>query len=338
MIEFKENFALNTFNSFRIDSQAKFFVELKNENDIHELTQSEIYKKNPIFILGGGSNVLFTKNFDGLIIHPLITGIEIISETDTDVYIKSGCGVVWDDLVQYAVNNNWGGIENLSDIPGHVGACPIQNIGAYGVEVESVIEKVEGIDLKENKKLVFSRNQCHFGYRSSIFKSQYKNKLLVTNVFFKLQKPPHNLNLSYVALSKEIEHCKEKNIKSVREIVTKIRGSKLPKVSESGSAGSFFKNPVVSKEVAYSISSKYPDAPQFKTEGGKVKLSAAWLIDKSSCKGLLIGDAVTYSKQPLVIVNLGNATGDDVLNLSKLIKDKVYNIFGISLEPEVNII
>jgi UDP-N-acetylmuramate dehydrogenase len=338
MIDFKENFRLKPFNTFGIDAKAKFFVEISNENDVSELIQSEIFKKFNRVILGGGSNMLFTKDFDGLIIHPLIKGIEVIKETSSDVLIKTGCGVVWDDLVLYVVGNNWGGIENLSDIPGNVGASPIQNIGAYGIEVESVIEKVEGFDLTVGKKVEFTHDQCQFGYRNSIFKKHYKNNFLVTQVVLRVQKPPHRLNISYTALAKELENHKEKNICTVREIVKKIRGSKLPETSKLGSAGSFFKNPVVANEVALSITSKYPEAPNFPADEGKVKLSAAWLIDKSGCKGLQNGDAATYNIQPLVIVNLGKAKGDDVWQLSKMIQNKVYKTFGVLLEPEVNIL
>lgn len=338
MIHFKENFQLKSFNTFGIDAYAKYFVEITCETDIHELIQTQTFKQNNRTILGGGSNILFTKDFEGLMIHPLIADLDVIDETNDYVKIKAGCGIIWDDFVSYAVNNGWGGIENLSDIPGNIGACPIQNIGAYGSEVESVIEKVIGYDLDENRIIEFTHDQCEFGYRTSIFKTKLKNRILITHVLFRLNKVPHHLNISYSALVKELENSESKTIQKIREIVMKIRGSKLPQVSKIGSAGSFFKNPIVEEKVVQKIVSEFPSAPVFPAENSKKKLSAAWLIDQSGCKGLQVGDAATYSLQPLVLVNNGNATGAEVLNLSRLIQKRVEDKFGISLEPEVNIL
>lgn len=338
MAEFKEYFPLINYNTFRVEATTRYFVEICNNNDINELIGSNIFSKNKRFIIGGGSNVLFTKDFDGLVIHPSIKGIDYIEETNKETLVKVGCGVIWDDFVQFAVENDLAGIENLSGIPGHVGACPVQNIGAYGTEVENVITKVEGIHLNTNKRIEFNHDQCKFGYRNSIFKKEYKNDFLITHVTFGLKKDPYLLNTSYTALTKELENYKEKNIKTVREIIKKIRGVKLPEVTKLGSAGSFFKNPVVAEEIASSILSKYPGSPSYKTENGMIKLSAAWLIDQSGCKGLQVEDATTYQYQPLVIVNKGKATGNDVLLLSKKIIEQVNKTFGILIEPEVNII
>jgi UDP-N-acetylmuramate dehydrogenase len=338
MVELKENFSLQSFNTFGINASAKYFSKVGTDEELGELIESEEFRMNPHLILGGGSNILFTKDYNGLVIHPSFIGIEIIEETKTDVLIKCGSGFVWDKLVQYAVDRGWGGIENLSDIPGNVGACPIQNIGAYGVEVNQVIETVYGTDLLENKKLSFNREQCNFGYRDSIFKKQYKNNFLISHVNFRLKKTPHVLNSSYAALAKELDHYSEKNINTIRKIVLEIRRSKLPEVSNLGSAGSFFKNPVVSEIIANKNFSEYPDCPKFRSESGLVKLSAAWLIEQSGCKGLQNGNAATYLKQPLVIVNLGNATGKEIFNLSKIIQNKVQEKFGILLEPEVNFV
>jgi UDP-N-acetylmuramate dehydrogenase len=338
MVEIKENFSLQEYNTFGIDVFAKYFIKVSKEEELDQLIESELFRNNPHLILGGGSNVLFTNDYAGLVIHPSIGGIEIIEETKTEVLINCGSGIVWDELVQYCVEHDWGGIENLSNIPGNVGACPIQNIGAYGVEVKQVIEKVEGFDLKDKSKLTFLRDQCDFGYRDSIFKRQYRNDFMITHVSFRLKKTPHSLNTSYIALTKELEKYSQKTIQTIRKIVIEIRRSKLPDVNILGSAGSFFKNPVVSEEISNKISSLYPDSPKFRSENGLIKLSAAWLIDRSGCKGLQFGNASTYLQQPLVIVNLGNATGKEIMTLSKIICEKVNEKFGVILEPEVNII
>jgi UDP-N-acetylmuramate dehydrogenase len=338
MVEFKENFSLLSFNTFGINASANYFANICNELEIDELIDSEPFRKNSRLILGGGSNILFTDDFTGLVIHPAFGGIEIIDETKTDVVVKCGSGVVWDELVQYAVEKDWGGIENLSYIPGNVGACPIQNIGAYGADIKQVVEKVEGIDLRNKKRLSFLPEECKFGYRDSIFKKELKNDFLITHVSFRLKKPPHKLNVSYSVLAKEFENYNEKTIQSIRDIVIEIRRSKLPEVTELGSAGSFFKNPVVPNDIANKIFSAYPDCPKFRSENGQFKLSAAWLIDRSGCKGLQFGDASTYILQPLVIVNLGNASGKDIVLLSKTIQEKVFERFGLMLEPEVNFV
>jgi UDP-N-acetylmuramate dehydrogenase len=338
MVELKENFSIKPYNTFGIDVNTRYFAQIANHQDLFELTSTEIFRNNPHLILGGGSNMLFTDDYTGLVIYPSFGDIEIVDETESDIIIKCGSGIVWDELVQYAVEKQWGGIENLSGIPGNVGACPVQNIGAYGVEIEQVVERVDGIDLRNINKLSFIKKQCNFGYRDSIFKKEFKNDFLITHVTFRLKKPPHKLNLSYATLANEVEKYTDKSIQSIRKIVIEIRRSKLPDVSELGSAGSFFKNPVVSVDLANKIYSNYPECPKFRSENGQFKLSAAWLIDRSGCKGLQIGDAATYVHQPLVIVNLGNATGKDIVKLSKTIQERVHERFGIMLEPEVNFV
>jgi UDP-N-acetylmuramate dehydrogenase len=338
MIEIKENFRLLPYNTFRIDVKANYFIELKKEEEIQELFSKDILKKNKLFILGGGSNVLFTQDFKGLVIHPLLTGVEIVDESEEDISIRVGCGVIWDEFVEYAVAKNWGGIENLSNIPGSVGASPVQNIGAYGREAKDVIEKVDGVMLSSGKPLSFTNSMCKFGYRNSIFKSAFRNDFMISRVTFRLKKPPHKLITHYNPIERELLNYEIKGIDSIRKIITEVRNSKLPQVEKIGNAGSFFKNPIVPFHIAEKIRLDYEDAPVYSMDPKNVKLSAAWLIDRSGCKGLQHGNAGTYDKQPLVLVNLGNATGQEILDHSKFIQQKVYEKFDVHLEPEVNIL
>jgi UDP-N-acetylmuramate dehydrogenase len=338
MIEIKENFGLYSYNTFRITANAKYFVEVNHEREIAELIQCHAFQNNQHLILGGGSNILFTGNFGGLIIHPRISGIHVVDETERDVLVKVGSGVVWDTFVEYAVTHNWGGIENLSEIPGNTGASPIQNIGAYGTEIKDTVEKVECFNLKSGNLLSFSNGQCEFGYRNSIFKKKYKNDLIIIHVFFRLKKPPHTLITNYDTIQHELRRNKNINIGTLRKIVCDIRRSKLPSVSQTGNAGSFFKNPTVTHEKAEKISSDFKEAPVYNTNNNMIKLSAAWLIEKSGCKGIRCGNVGTYEKQPLVLINLGKATGKEIIDLAKYIQQKVLDKFGIELEPEVNII
>lgn len=338
MIEIKENFELLRYNTFRIDVKAKYFIEVSNEEEISELLRSEVYNKNSHLILGGGSNILFTRDHEGLVIHPAITGINIVDETDDEITVKVGSGVVWDEFVEYAVTRNWGGIENLSNIPGTIGASPVQNIGAYGAEVKDVVAKVEGINLLSGKPESYLNTQCKFEYRNSIFKSEYKNNLLINHVTFRLNKPPHSLKTQYGAIEQELANYDNKDIATIRAIICKIRQIKLPQVEKIGNAGSFFKNPVVPSAEVKRIQSPYQDVPVYPFNDDKVKISAAWLIDKAGCKGLHLGNAGTYEKQPLVLINLGNAKGQEIVDLANFIKERVVEKFGIQLEPEVNII
>jgi UDP-N-acetylmuramate dehydrogenase len=338
MIEIKENFGLLPYNTFRIDVKANYFVELKNEEEISELFQFDIFHKQNHLILGGGSNILFTKNFNGLIMHPVIKGMDLLDETDEEIVIKVGSGVVWDEFVEFAVKKDWGGIENLSNIPGNVGASPIQNIGAYGREVKNVIEKVEGIILSSGKSINFANSQCNFGYRTSIFKREFRNDILITRVTFRLKKQPHILITHYDPIENELLKYKTRNIDTIRKIICDVRGLKLPKVEEIGNAGSFFKNPVIPVDMAEKLKSIHSGIPIYRVDDKVAKLSAAWLIEKAGCKGLRQGNAGTYDKQALVLINLGNALGEEIVALGKFIQQNVFNEFGVSLEAEVNIV
>jgi UDP-N-acetylmuramate dehydrogenase len=338
MIQIKTHYPLEYLNSFGIRADAAYYVEIDSKEDILNLMGNKIYLENAHLILGGGSNILFTGDYEGMIIHPKIKGIHKIGEDASSVIVKVGSGVIWDDFVKYAVKNNWGGVENLSIIPGNVGASPIQNIGAYGVEVKDVIEEVEGYNLAEQTLGTFSKSDCQFGYRKSIFKQQLKNNFLITHVTFRLSKPPHTLYTSYGAIEEQLIDYPEASISTIREVVTAIRKSKLPDPLKLGNAGSFFKNPVVESRLASELKELNSEMPVYPSEGGNVKLSAAWLIDHAGCKGIKRGHAGTHKQQPLVIVNLGNATGNEIVELANLIQEMVHRKYGIHLEPEVNII
>jgi len=338
MIEFTPNFPLKQYNTFGIDVKAKYFAGFSSLAELHELVDDKLFTKHPRLILGGGSNVLFTKDFDGLIIHPKLEEINIVEETNKEIILNVGSGIIWDNLVEYAVLHGWGGLENLSAIPGNVGAAPIQNIGAYGAEIKDVIDKVIGIDLSNKRTCTFKKTECEFGYRSSIFKTKLKSNFLITHVVFRLKKFPHSLITGYGEIERILEHEKERTISVIRTVICNIRSSKLPDVKTNGNAGSFFKNPVVDTETMGQLKKRMKDIPVYETPEGGYKLSAAWLIEKSGCKGIRSGNAGTHDHQPLVLINHGNATGKEILGLADFIKEKVYQLFGVALETEVNVI
>lgn len=337
MIEIKENFSLKKYNTFGFDINCRYFASFSNEEELKELLLIHKNKNIPLMVIGGGSNILFTKNFNGLIIQPTICGIEIINETDDFVDLRVGAGENWDSFVEYCVNRNWGGVENLSLIPGFVGTCPIQNIGAYGVEVKDVISKVETIDIESLRKQEFANTECRFGYRESIFKHDLKGKQVVTYVHFKFNKN-HEYKLNYGNLNDELQKYESVNLKNIRNAVIDIRNSKLPKPEETGNAGSFFKNPEVKEAVFEKIRQQYQDVPNFKQSNNNVKIPAGWLIEQAGWKGKNIGNAAVHNKQALVLINRGNATGAEVLYLAREIQKSVNNQFGIELEMEVNVV
>jgi UDP-N-acetylmuramate dehydrogenase len=337
MLTIQENISLLTYNTFGIKAYAQWMAVPKSPEEINELFRNDRPEWNPRFILGGGSNVLFTQNYNGLIIRPEIKGIEEIKETDKFVWIRAGCGEIWDDLVAFCVTNDLGGLENLSNIPGKVGASPVQNIGAYGVEAKDCIEKVELILLKNLKKLVLSPRECKFNYRDSIFKNELKNQCIITHVIFRLSKD-HIFKTHYPDLEKELDNYPETTIQYIRKAIITIRQKKLPDPAHLGNAGSFFKNPMISDQHANRIRQSHPTMPVYKCGENKVKLSAAWLIEQCHWKGRKIGKVESYRKQPLVIVNRGGATGADILEYAHKIQRSVQNHFAIELEMEVNIL
>lgn len=338
MLQIQENISLKPYNSFSIDVKASFFAEIFNEDDLSKLFESEVVKANQILIIGGGSNMLFTKNFEGLIIKMSIKGIsnEI---TDGTVKVTAGAGEVWNDLVNYCVQHGFAGVENLSLIPGTVGASPIQNIGAYGVELKDVFESCKAFEIETGIFKTFNFDQCHFGYRESVFKGELKGKYIITSVTFNLSTQP-NINTSYGAIEAELSNrnIQNPNIADVSSVVSHIRVSKLPDPSTIGNAGSFFKNPVIEKYEFADVVANHPDVVHYPTADGKVKLAAGWLIEQCGWKGKIVGQTGTWKNQALVLVNHGNATGKEVYQLSEQIIDSVKSTFGVTLEREVNIL
>jgi len=338
MISVTEHASLIGLNTFGIKAGARYLVQLDEEKDVQEFLSSPLARHQPLLILGSGSNILFINDFNGVIVHPRIRGIEVESSVSGhEVIIKAAAGEPWDDFVGYCVKRDFGGLENLSLIPGSVGACPVQNIGAYGVEVSGAIEKVEGVDLQTGRKQIFSSKKCMFGYRDSVFKHEWKDRLLIMSVTFRLTRN-HVFSTRYAELERELDNFAETSPDTIRQAVIAIRRRKLPDPSDLGNAGSFFKNPIVSKDKAASLLRTFPTMPRFDAADGQVKLSAAWLIEKSGWKARKLGNAGTYKKQPLILVNHGNASGAEILELAKQISRTVMNRFAIPLETEVRIV
>ena len=335
MLSIKENVSLKTFNTFKIDVISKGFVSVKNFNELKKALENNKYKNYRI--LGGGSNILFTSDFDGLTIHIANKGISIINESKKNVTIEISAGENWHDLVLWALNNNLGGIENLSLIPGSVGAAPVQNIGAYGVELKDVFLFCEALNIKTKKIRKFSLEECKFKYRSSIFKTKEKNNYIIMKVFLKLNKEPHKYTTSYGEIIEVLEN-KKLSIQNISKAIIKIRQSKLPDSKKIGNAGSFFKNPIIELNHYKNLKNKFKNIPGYETLNNGIKIPAGWLIEQLGYKGLNIGDVGIYKKQALVLVNNGKASGIDVLNVAKKIKNDVKRNFNISLEFEVNIL
>lgn len=334
-MEFHSNFSLKNYNTFGIDVKAKKFVSISTLEELKEVLSIE----NEIFLLSGGSNMLLTKDIDKTVVHIDLKGITILEESNDQVVVEVYAGEDWHQFVLWCVNHDFGGIENLSLIPGNVGTCPIQNIGAYGVEVKDVIESVETIEIKSGKTKTFSNSECEFGYRNSIFKNTLKGKFVITKVRFKLTKLKHNLNTSYGAIESELSSNNIQNptIKDISNAVIAIRQSKLPDPKEIGNSGSFFKNPVISKSHFERLQEKYPKIPSYPIDEFTVKVPAGWLIETAGFKGKRFGEAGIHDKQALVLVNHGNACGQEVFKVAKHIQSKIYIDFGIELEIEVNV-
>ncbi|MBU8893271.1 MAG: UDP-N-acetylmuramate dehydrogenase [Bacteroidales bacterium] len=337
MFEIKENFSLKNYNSFGVDVKTRYYTECSSVEELSDFIRLQKEKNLPLFILGGGSNVLFTGDFEGYVVRPAIKGIEVISENENDIQLKVGAGEDWDDFVEYCVKQNWGGIENLSLIPGNAGTCPIQNIGAYGVEVKDVIVDVETLCISTLKTYRFKNEECKFGYRDSIFKRKLKGTQIITHVTFNLKKQPV-FKLNYGNLTEELNRHDKVNLQSIRKAVIDIRNSKLPKPEEIGNAGSFFKNPVIEKSKANDLMILFADMPSYDQGEGKIKIPAGWLIEKAGWKGKRIGNVGVHEKQSLVLVNYGNATGSEILHLARNIQQSIIVLFDIELDIEVNIV
>ncbi|MGR3811018.1 UDP-N-acetylmuramate dehydrogenase [Jiulongibacter sp. NS-SX5] len=334
-----KNASLKPFNTFGLEAKAKLLVAIKSIDEAIKLTHDEAFKANEKMVLGGGSNLLLTKDFDGLVIKNEIKGIKIIKETETDIYLKVGGGEIWHEFVLFCVTNNYCGLENLSLIPGTVGAAPMQNIGAYGVEIKDVFEELEALNWETQKLERFDNSQCQFGYRESIFKHSHKGKYLICNVTFKLSKKP-KLKMEYGAIRETLalNGVKEPSIKDISDAVIAIRQSKLPDPAEIGNSGSFFKNPVITKKLFAKIKDQYDSVPSYPIDESNVKVPAGWLIEQAGWKGYRQGEIGVHQKQALVLVNYGDGIGKDIENLAYKIINSVQEKFGVQLQPEVNII
>ena len=335
----QENFSLKKYNSFGIDIKAKYFVEVYSTEELKFILSDANYKEEKKLILGGGSNILFTKDYDGIVIKLNSNEISIIEERENEVVVQASAGVIWHELVLFCVERNFGGIENLSLIPGTVGAAPIQNIGAYGQEIKDTFQSLKGIFTDNLKEKIFQKDECNFGYRSSIFKNKLKNKFIITDINLTLSKHPA-LNISYGSIETELNKLGKQNlsVRDVSRVVCDIRMSKLPDPAEIGNAGSFFKNPEISKNKFEVLKNKYPHIIGYKIAENKVKVPAGWLIEQAGLKGKRVGNTGTHLNQALVIVNYGNATGEEILKFKDHIKNVIANKFGINLEEEVNVI
>jgi UDP-N-acetylmuramate dehydrogenase len=335
----QENISLKPYNSFGIDVHAKYFASFQSTEELVELFTYKPQTPNSKLILGGGSNILFTKNFDGIVLKNEIKGIEIIKEDEHYVYVKAGAGEIWHQFVLYCLQQNLAGVENLSLIPGNVGASPMQNIGAYGVEIKDVFYNLEAVDLTDNRVHTFSLNDCEFGYRESVFKKKLKDQFVITSVCYRLHKQPV-YNTSYGAINQELVNMgiKELSIQAISQAVINIRSSKLPDWKLVGNAGSFFKNPIITETKFQDLKKTFSGVVAFPSGEGYTKLAAGWLIEQCGWKGYRERDVGCYDKQALVLVNYGNARGEEVYSLSEKIIQSVKEKFGIALEREVNII
>ncbi len=335
-MKIQQNISLKEYNTFGIAANAKRFISVSSVYELQQLLKTE----KEVFLLSGGSNMLLTKDIDMLVVHLNITGVSIDTEDDKHVYLTVNAGEDWHEFVLWCIANDYGGIENLSLIPGNVGTCPIQNIGAYGVEVKDTITKVEGLEVATGKLVSFSNEDCKFGYRNSIFKNTHKGKIVLTSVGFKLTKKDHQLNTSYGAIETELASRKviKPTLKNISDAVISIRKSKLPDPKEIGNSGSFFKNPVISKKQFLEIQKIHANMPNYVVSENEIKIPAGWLVEQSGFKGKRFGDAGVHEKQALVLVNFGNASGQDILELAKKIQITVFSKFQISLEIEVNIV
>ena len=332
------NFSLKKYNTFGIEAKAKQFVSVHSVDDLKTILEENPTEKK--FILGGGSNMLLTQDIDALVIHIDLKGKKIIKEDADFVWIESQAGDNWHEFVLWTINQDFGGLENMSLIPGNVGTTPIQNIGAYGTEIKDTFVSCEAMNISTQEMKTFTNNECHFGYRESIFKHEAKDQFIITSVVFKLTKKKHKINISYGDIKLELANKKIETpgLIDVSNAVIAIRQSKLPDPKELGNSGSFFKNPIVLKSEFEPIHKKFPEMKFYEISETEVKVPAGWLIEQAGFKGKRFGDAGIHKNQALVLVNYGNATGQEILNVSKDVQKTVFEMFGIHIEAEVNVI
>ena len=335
VLNFQKDVSLLPFNTFGIDVKSKKFVSVKSTDELKAVLNQNQEKQ--LLVLGGGSNLLLTKDFDGLTLRIENRGIEIVQEEQRSAKVKVAAGENWHDFVLWCLDNDLGGIENLALIPGSVGAAPIQNIGAYGVELSQVFESCEALSIETGELKIFNIDECEFGYRNPIFKNSLKEQYIITSVQFNLSKAPHQTNTSYKGLSEKFDG-KSPSIQSIAQAVVDIRTTKLPDPDQIGNSGSFCKNPVIPSKQFNQLQQQYPEIPHYPDQGGKIQIPAAWLIDSLGYKGYRVNDAGVHQKQALVLVNYGNASGAEIQKLAHQIRDKVLENFAINLEFEVNIL
>ena len=334
-----ENKSLANLNTFRIDVNAKYFSSINSIQELQSLCEHSIYSKNELFILGGGSNILLTKDVDSLVIKNDIKGIEILKEDDDTVEIMAGGGENWHEFVMFCVAREYGGVENLSLIPGNTGAAPMQNIGAYGVEIKDTFQYLNAFHIQSGEIHQFNNNDCQFGYRESIFKNKFKGEYIILNIVLKLSKKPR-INSSYGDIEKKLIEWDINNpsIKDISDAVISIRESKLPNPTKIGNSGSFFKNPIINSEQFKTLLDKYPNVVYYKMDNALFKIAAGWLIDNAGWKGKTFNNYGIHKKQALVLVNYGGARGSDINDLSEKIIDDIHEKYNIKLEKEVNIL
>ena len=337
-MEIINNFSLKNYNTFGIEAQARRFVSVHSVKDLIAVLQENTHEK--IFILGGGSNMLLTKNLDALVIHVDLKGRSIVSQDANFALVEGQAGENWHEFVLYAIENDLGGFENMSLIPGNVGATPIQNIGAYGTEIKDTFVSCDALEISTLTMRTFNREDCRFDYRESIFKHDLKEQFIITSVRFRLTKQDHKINTSYGDITAELtkQNIITPTLKDVSNAVIAIRKSKLPDPKELGNSGSFFKNPILLQSEFDLIHTKFPEMPHYTISDTAVKVPAGWLIEKAGFKGKRFGDAGIHKNQALVLVNYGNATGNQILNVAKDIQATVFSLFGIHIEAEVNIV
>ena len=329
-----KDISLLPYNTFGIDVKTHYFIEYSTVDDLKYLLDTELFKTYSFLHIGGGSNLLFTADFKGIILHSANKQISIVNENNNEVLIEVSSGVVWDDFVAFCVENNYCGVENLTHIPGETGAAAVQNIGAYGVEVKEVIQTVNTVDTLNLQFRQFNNDECEYGYRSSIFKHKYPGRFIITSVLFKLSKV-QNFNLNYNQLGEAVKNIGEVNLQNIRKAVSEIRGSKLPNPKMHGNVGSFFMNPVVDNEKFTQLFNEYEQLPYYRINNNDVKIPAAWLIEQCGWKGKHHGNAAVHPNHALVIINTGNAQAREIVKLASEIIKSVQSKFGIVLKPEV---
>ncbi len=337
-MEIIKHFSLKNYNTFGIDAKATEFTEVTSSDELRKVLAQNKSKKK--FVLGGGSNMLLTKDLDSLVIHINLKGKKIIKENGDNVWIECQAGENWHEFVLWTIDQDYGGLENMSLIPGNVGTTPVQNIGAYGVEIKDSFVSCEALNIETQEGRTFNNAECQFGYRESIFKNAVKDQYIITSVVFKLTRRNHKINTSYGDILAELakNNITNPGLKDVSNAVIAIRQSKLPDPKNLGNSGSFFKNPIISKKAFDKIQKQFPDIKYFEVSEKEVKVPAGWLIEKAGFKGKRYGDAGVHKNQALVLVNYGNATGQEILNLAKEIQNTIFKTFGIQIETEVNII